>query len=71
MILKPNRIFIFQKISNYGAGGFGGLSWMTNGFGCSGGGGFWMIRIGDAGGAWTSDSWIIVISPALGGGGGL
>ena len=53
-----------------GAGGFGGLSRIKIGAGVSGSGGFWVTWSGGAGGAWTSDSWVIVMSPGCCGGGG-
>ena len=54
-----------------GIGGFGGLSRTRIGAGVSGRAGFWVMWSGAAGGAWTSGSWIMVISPGCCGAGGL
>jgi len=53
-----------------GAGGFGGLSRTSNGAGVNGRAGFWVMWSGGAGGACTSASCTIVISPGWTGRGG-
>ena len=53
-----------------GAGGFGGLSLTTNGAGVSGSAGFCVMWSGGAGGACTSASCTMVISPGWIGKGG-
>ena len=54
-----------------GIGGFGGLSRTKIGAGVNGSGGFWVMWSGAAGGAWTSGSWTMVMSPGCCGAGGL
>ena len=54
-----------------GIGGFGGLSRTKIGAGVNGKAGFWVMWSGAAGGAWTSGSWTMVMSPGCCGAGGL